>query len=392
MRLIDDAERRARLARRHGISPDHRLPTVLDAARAVLALHATEPATPHLSLHARVDGINRHEVDAALYEDRSLIRQLAMRRTLFAFPREHLPAVLGAPSARVAVTQYKRLLREISASGVSEDPEGWLETARQAILRFLAGGREHQQSELRELVPEVVGTMTVNAGTKYEAESHIAPRLVTWMGAAGDIVRGHGASHWRINRFGWARMDEWVGHEPARPSERESYRELVAAYLRGHGPATEQDLAWWFGSTKSAMRKALSDVDAVEVRLEREGTGWVLPDDLEPPEPVDPWAALLPALDPAALGWKDRAFYLDADFASSIYDWAGNPGTTAWWDGRIVGSYVQNEKGTVELVLGRDPGSTARRHLDRQARRLEEWLDGERVKAIYKAPITKGRW
>ncbi|MCT1367225.1 winged helix DNA-binding domain-containing protein [uncultured Kocuria sp.] len=392
MRRIDDEERRARLARRHGIAPEHRHSSLTEAVHGVLALHATEPATPHLSLHARVDGLMKQDVETALYKDRTLVRQLAMRRTLFAFPREFVPAALGAPSARVATTQYKRLVKEIAATGAIPHPEAWLESAREAVLAFLSGGREHQQSELRALVPEISGTMTVNAGTKYEAESHIAPRLVTWMGAEGDIVRAHGASHWRVNRFGWARMDEWLGSVQERPSERDSYKQLVEAYLRGHGPATERDLTWWFGSTKSAMRRALADVEAVEVQLERGATGWVLPDDVEPVDPVDPWAALLPALDPASLGWKDRDFYLDADFSGSVYDWAGNPGTTAWWDGRIVGSFVQDAAGVVELILGSDPGRVARRELENQARRLEEWLDGERVTAIYKAPITKGRW
>lgn len=40
VRHIDDAERRARLARRHGLAPGHRHPDVLAATRAMAALHA----------------------------------------------------------------------------------------------------------------------------------------------------------------------------------------------------------------------------------------------------------------------------------------------------------------------------------------------------------------
>src|SRR5260370_41580603 len=57
-------------------------------------------------------------------------------------------------------------------------------------------------------------------------------------------------------------------------------------------------------------------------------TGWVLPDDVDPEPPVEPWAALLPALDPTTMGWKDRDFYVDPDFAPAVFDWAGNVGTT----------------------------------------------------------------
>jgi hypothetical protein len=48
----------------------------------------------------------------------------------------------------------------------------------------------------------------------------------------------------------------------------------------------------------------------------------VLPDDVDPEPPVEPWAVLLPALDPTALGWKDRDFYLAPDFSSAIFDWS----------------------------------------------------------------------
>ena len=38
-------------------------------------------------------------IDHALYAERSLLRQLAMRRTVFAFPRDLFPAVRGSASA-----------------------------------------------------------------------------------------------------------------------------------------------------------------------------------------------------------------------------------------------------------------------------------------------------
>ena len=94
-----------------------------------------------------------------------------------------------------------------------------------------------------------------------------------------------------------------------------------------------------------AMRRAVSDLSAVQVRLERDQTGWVLPDDVDPEPPVEPWAALLPALDPTALGWKERDFYLAPDFYPAIFDWSGNCGTTVWWAGRIIGTYVQDDAG-----------------------------------------------
>jgi len=90
-------------------------------------------------------------------------------------------------------------------------------------------------------------------------------------------------------------MDDWLGAPIIRCKESEGYATLVGRYLRTFGPVTERDLVWWFGATKGAMRQALSDLGAVQVRLERAQTGWVLPDDVDPEPPVEPWAALLPA-------------------------------------------------------------------------------------------------
>ena len=88
VRRIEVAERRARLARRHRLAPGHRAGDVVEAARSMVCLHATDPATVYLSAWARVDGMTVADLERALYVDRSLVKHLAMRRTLFVFPRE----------------------------------------------------------------------------------------------------------------------------------------------------------------------------------------------------------------------------------------------------------------------------------------------------------------
>ena len=90
-------------------------------------------------------------------------------------------------------------------------------------------------------------------------------------------------------------------------------------WLRRFGPGTTLDLTWWLGSTLTAVRQALRDVGAVEVALEG-GTGWVLPDDVDPAGPVDPWVALLPGLDPTTMGWSERDWYLRPHRAQVFVD------------------------------------------------------------------------
>ncbi len=345
-------------------------------------LHSTEPATVYLSLFARVEGLSVGDVDRVLYEDRTLVKQLAMRRTLFVFPRELLPAAWGSASARVAATQERRLAKEAVAAGLAADGERWLDAACRAVLDRLSEGPAGAQ-EIREEVPEVAGSVTYAPGTKWGGEVPIAPQVLTILGSRGAIVRGVNGGHWRISRPVWTRMSDWLGDVPEPLDEDAGYAELVRRALWTFGPATTKDLQWWLGSTVTAVRRALVDVGAVEVSLDRGQTGWVLADDVEGIEPVAPWAALLPVLDPTTMGWKDRDFYLESEHAPYLFDTNGNAGSTAWWDGRIVGCWVQDEVGVVRTVLRESVGVEATAALAAEADRLTAWLDGLRIASVY---------
>ncbi len=95
MRHVPDSARRARLAVRHALAPSAAAGSPESAVERLTVLHATEPATVYLSLWARVPGLTVADVDRALYEDRTLVKQLAMRRTLFVFPRDAAPGRVG---------------------------------------------------------------------------------------------------------------------------------------------------------------------------------------------------------------------------------------------------------------------------------------------------------
>jgi hypothetical protein len=68
--------------------------------------------------------------------------------------------------------------------------------------------------------------------------------------------------------------------------------------------------------------------------------------------------------------------------------WFGATKATAWWDGQIVGTYVQNDAGRVELIVPSDPGPTGRAALEAEAKRLEDWLGAEKLTAAYKSPLA----
>jgi Winged helix DNA-binding domain len=135
------------------------------------------------------------------------------------------------------------------------------------------------------------------------------------------------------------------------------------------------------------VKRALTDVEAVEVDLDG-SVGYVLPDDLEPVAGVEPWVALLPALDPTPMGWADRDWYL-GPHRVMLFDSNGNAGPTAWCNGRVVGGWHQEPSGKVVLdVVERIP-KLARTQLQREAAKLTDWLAGERVLPRFPSPLFK---
>lgn len=212
--------------------------------------------------------------------------------------------------------------------------------------------------------------------------------MLNCLSAAGEVVRATNRGPWHVSRPAWARTSTWLGAAPEAVPEREARAELVRRWLHAFGPATLADLKWWLGSTVTAARAALADVGAVEVSIEGAGPGYLLRDDLAGEPAAEPWAALLPALDPTTMGWQERAWYLGGHKAQ-IFDSTGNGGMTAWWDGRIVGGWNQHPSGEVYLQLLEDPGPAARVALDAEAARLTGWLDGVLLAPRFPSPLSR---
>ncbi len=381
VRRVDDDERRSRLAVRQGLAVESRFGDEVAATRGMTVLHATEPASVHLALWARVAGLSFGAVEEALYGSRTLVKQTAMRQTLFVFPLDLLPAAWGSASARVARTLGPRLATDLVASGVTHDGASWLERVGDAVVELLET-REVSGAELRELVPEVDVKVDRGAG-KWAAATPVAPQLLWLLNAQGRVLRASNGGHWRLSKPRWRATSAWLPTVPEPQSEREGYAELVRRWLRTFGPGTEADLRWWLGGTLTAVRAALLDVEAVPVSMDgTDRPGWLLPEDVEPVARPAEWVALLPTLDPTVMGWHGRDFYLGPHRAMT-FDSAGNAGTTAWWDGRIVGTWVQDQTGAVRVHLLEEVPARVRQALDSHAEQLTAWLDGVIVNGVY---------
>lgn len=385
MKHVDDAQRRIRIARRHAIAPAHRTTSVEDAVARMVCLHATESPSAHLAVAVRTD-LPRTAVEQALYVDRSVVKQLAMRRTLFVFPRDLLPAVWGSASARVSAMIGPRLAKDVELAGLADDGTAWLDAQVAAVEGALAAGPA-TTTQLRGLVPELDRRMDLAPGKTYSASPPVANRVLTQAAVSGRVLRGDNDGGWRANRPLWVRAEQWLGESPEPWAAVDGWRELVRRWLWTFGPGTESDIVWWLGATKGIVRAALASLEAVEVSTSS-GPAYLLPDDVDDLEPVDPWVALLPVLDPTLMGWKERDFYL-GEHRPRLFDVNGNGGSTIWVDGRVVGGWWQDPDGVVHPLLLEDVGSETRAAIDVEASRLTDWIGGEVVGSAYHSPVSR---
>ncbi|MEV3904530.1 winged helix DNA-binding domain-containing protein [Mycobacterium sp. NPDC050551] len=392
MRSFTPDERRARLARRHFLCPGDAAASGADVAARLIGLHATDPATPYLSLWARIPGFAVADLQRDLYDERTLVKHLAMRRTLWVIRATDLPAVQSAASDRVAATERRRLIADAEKAGLPPDGETWLDTACAAVLAHLAEHGATSARDLRIALPELAGRYDYAPGRPWGGESPLAPRVLTVLGVRGDIVRGPNDGAWTASRPRWTPTTNWLDSVGDPVPAAAAAADLVRRWLYAFGPATLNDVKWWFGNTLTWARAALRDVGAVEVGLGDGGgadtTGWALPDDLEPEPPAPPWAALLPGLDVTPMGWFDRSWYL-GEHRPHVFDSNGNAGPTAWWDGRIVGGWGQDSDGRVVLHLLDDLARDGRLALERRAAELTEWLAGVRISPRFPSPLMK---
>ena len=375
---IDTAERRRRIGARQFLAGDARAADPVDVADRLVGIHATDPASVYLGLRARVAGLKREQLETALYDDRSLVKILGMRRTMFVVPVALAGVIQAAVTTDLAAAQRKRLLGMLEGAGIAKDPSRWLGKVEDETVAVLAELGEATAADLTKRIAGLREQIPVGAGKKWQGTVGVSTRLLFLLSTEGRIIRGRPKGTWLSSLYRWAPMDRWVdgGLEPWPPERAQA--ELVRQWLRAFGPGTQRDIQWWTGWTVARTKAALRAIGAVEIQLDTGAAGWVLPDDLAPTPDPGPWVALLPSLDSTIMAWKEREWYLGGLYPD-LFDNAGNAGPTAWVDGRVVGLWAQRSSLEVGFRLLEDIGRERAAALDAEAARLTAWLGKDRV-------------
>jgi Winged helix DNA-binding domain len=400
---VDVAARRGRLVERHLLgSPAGSagsVGSVGSVAESLVALHATDPVTVYLSVRAR-SRCAVEDVDAALYRERSVVRMLGMRRTVFVVPTGLADAVQAACTDDVAKRMRRNLEKDLAAGGVGDgDAAAWLRSLEDGVLRALAargGGAAGAQLSADE--PRLRTQLVYAPDKAYGGAANITSRVLVLIAAEGRMLRGRRRGGWSSGQFEWFLPEAWLGAGAglgagtgaglgAGLDAGVARAELARRWLTAFGPGLVADLRWWSGWTGAQTKAALAALPVTEVDLDGQA-GVALADDLDFPAGAPPVASLLPALDPTPMGWQSRSWYL-GPHAPLLFDRTGNVGPTVWWAGRVVGGWARRASGEVVYRLLEDIGADGADAVAAEAAALGSWLGTAAVTPRFRTPLER---
>ncbi|MCB9680325.1 MAG: winged helix DNA-binding domain-containing protein [Alphaproteobacteria bacterium] len=241
----------------------------------------------YLALAARRPDLDRPAIDAQVGAG-ALAVVPGVRGCMWVVPAEDAALSIAA----AADAGRRRQERELERVGVDAAE---IRGVRDAILAALAGG-EHTTDALRTALPDGVVRSLGDAGKKLGMTTTLPPalRLLEMDG----LVRRHPLDD-RLDheRFAWALAPSgWPGATPDDAASRT--RLLVERFLRWRAPASLADLESWTKLSKTALTRALTELDTVEVTVEGEAVArWALADQTVTGLPEDDRPLLLCALD-----------------------------------------------------------------------------------------------
>jgi len=302
---------------------------IVQIARDIYGLHATNPTTPYVSLFARAKDFTRDKLDEELYVRKTLGKIRCVRTTVHALPRETIPIAFAATKAIVEPN--------------SED-----------FLRYTGAVTKNQYEEASRAILDILkgrGMSTV------QIKKHLGPKLnvspiVNLMCDQGLLMRGRSDKGWKSNTHTYYVFSDYFPEMDLNAVDPAQARETtVKQYLASYGPVSVKDISWWSGFTLTEVRRILQVMarETTEVEIpELKGTYVILAADIAALECFEPSSQpavnLLPALDPYLMGYKDRERYLDYKYYEMVFDRSGNATSTILIDGRVAGVWDFSDK------------------------------------------------
>jgi hypothetical protein len=339
-----------------------------------------------MSIWPRFKSARISDVDSAIWNDHSLVRAWAMRRTMFLLPSDQLAIFVRGTTRRAAYNFRWALSRIGSIQKLDKLLDHVLEALKEPRTR----------SDLAEVLNKTHGyKLKSKAGggwgnkrpvpwVQVERASIPLGQLLHVIGARDVIVSGPGDG----NESTYVRADKWIPQWKDMPVER-AERELLVKYLRTFGPSTLQDFALWAGMYVRDAKEiwSLEIQNMVPVDVE----GWkanILEADLAELEKAslgETVVNLLPYFDSFLLGHKSHKNIVDEQDRKKVYRNQGWVSPVVLVDGRAQGvwSHQQNKNDlTVRITPFSKISNSVSSRIKEEASDLGRFLESPKVKTI----------
>jgi Winged helix DNA-binding domain len=300
----------------------------VEVVERMLALQAQDFLAGKWAIGIRSPGLSSAQVDAAINSG-AILRSWPMRGTLHFVPPADLNWMLQLTTRRLlAGTKTRQAQLKLD--------QAVIEAARAIAVDVLSGGRELSRAGFLQALDDR-GIATTNQRGYH---------LIWHLAQTGTLCWGRIDGKTQVLVL----LDEWVT-QPRLLEREEALGEFLVRYLRGHGPATIKDFAWWSQLTLADARVARAvagdrlaelEVDGQTLHLEAATDVGELGGPIRQRSPV----LTLGGFDEYLLGYQDRSFSVDDDKLTRVV-----PGKNGIFlpimvsNGRVTGTWRRLAKG-----------------------------------------------
>ena len=351
-----------------------------DVVRTVCGVQAQVMTAAELAIAARVEGITRADVRAALWERRALVKAASLRGTLHLHAADDFPLWIAARHRARMSWREPRWLAEFALT--LEEAEAIVSALGEAL-----DGRCLTRDELGEEVVRRVGAWAKRETPVIQWGGRPG---ITWhqlLGAA-PVTVCYGPPRGRYVTF--VRADQWLdGWRELDPDH--ALAEAFRRYLATYGPATPDEFAHWLYPRDVAEARSLESSLADELEpVDVDGRcAWLVAGDADVPTGTHGPVRLVPEYDCYVIGaappGAQRAAVVPRAAGNRIFDRGGGPFPAVLVDGVVAGVWKRRRSGkrlelTVELFrrLTRDE----RAALDDEAPRIGEFVGADAILSI----------
>jgi hypothetical protein len=326
--------------------------SAVDAARAIVAIQAQEPASPYIALWNRLADFDPVELDRA-FSGHEVVKASLMRMTLHVV------------HAGDYTTFHEAMLANLRASRLFD-------------RRFRSAGLTPEDADA--LVPQLLGHTASDPRTAAEIQAMFADHLeeapherIWWaLRTFAPIVHAVSGGPWS---FGRPQAFRAAPTQPARVQPGPALQRLAWRYLEGFGPASARDFAQFALQRQPEVKAtfaALSD-DLVALEGPNGEVMYDVPGSAitDPDAPATP--RLLPMWDSTLLAHFDRSRVISDEYRSIVIRRNGDVLATILVDGWVAGVWRTVPAG-IEITAFRSLDEGAWDGLEAEARGLLDFL------------------